>query len=147
MPGKRPAGLNEFGIASYKSVDNFAAREVEFILSIGGIDLKTGMRLGDNLDLAGLRATFRRGFPEHRPGRRQRARLDGEDKSGSLDAVDYIADLRQAQDLAKLPVGRRVVVIGGGMTAVDIAVQTKLLGAEDVTIAYRRGQDRMNARI
>ncbi|MEP1155293.1 MAG: FAD-dependent oxidoreductase, partial [Roseibium sp.] len=71
--------------------------------------------------------------------------IDGEDMSGALDAVDYIADLRQATDLSRLPVGRRVVVIGGGMTAVDIAVQTRLLGAEDVTIAYRRGQDRMNA--
>jgi glutamate synthase (NADPH/NADH) small chain len=44
-----------------------------------------------------------------------------------------------------LPIGRRVVVIGGGMTAVDAAVQAKLLGAEEVTIAYRRGKDQMNA--
>jgi glutamate synthase (NADPH/NADH) small chain len=47
--------------------------------------------------------------------------------------------------MAKLPIGRRVVVIGGGMTAVDAAVQSKLLGAEDVTIFYRRGQEHMNA--
>jgi glutamate synthase (NADPH/NADH) small chain len=46
---------------------------------------------------------------------------------------------------ASLPVGRRVVVIGGGMTAIDIAVQSKALGAEEVTIAYRRGQESMNA--
>ena len=38
-----------------------------------------------------------------------------------MDAVDFIAELRQAGDLAKLPVGRRVVVIGGGMTAIDVA--------------------------
>ncbi len=41
-----------------------------------------------------------------------------------------------------VPVGRDVVVIGGGMTAVDAAVQSKLLGAENVTIVYRRGQGR-----
>ena len=46
---------------------------------------------------------------------------------------------------ATLPVGRRVVVIGGGMTAIDAAVQSKLLGAEDVTIVYRRGQPEMKA--
>jgi glutamate synthase (NADPH/NADH) small chain len=62
-----------------------------------------------------------------------------------MDAVDYIADLRQAKNLSKLPVGRRIVVIGGGMTAIDIASQTKRLGAEDVTIIYRRGPKQMGA--
>jgi dihydropyrimidine dehydrogenase (NAD+) subunit PreT len=60
-------------------------------------------------------------------------------------AVDYIADLRQAKNISKLPVARRVLVIGGGMTAIDIAVQSKLLGAEDVTILYRRGPKHMKA--
>ncbi|TMV44869.1 dihydropyrimidine dehydrogenase, partial [Thioclava sp. BHET1] len=53
--------------------------------------------------------------------------------------------LRQSVDLSTLSIGRDVVVIGGGMTAVDAAVQAKLLGAQTVTIAYRRGQDRMGA--
>ena len=44
-----------------------------------------------------------------------------------------------------MPVGRDVVVIGGGMTAVDAAVQSKLLGAQNVTMVYRRGKDRMSA--
>ncbi|MEE4014219.1 NAD(P)-dependent oxidoreductase [Roseibium sp. FZY0029] len=142
---EKAGGLNEYGIASYKSVDDFAAKEVDFILSIGGIEVRTGMRLGTNLDLASLRAEYDAVFLGIGLGGVNALGLDGEDKSGAIDAVDYIADLRQAKDLAELPVGRRIVVIGGGMTAVDIAVQTKLLGAEDVTIAYRRGQDRMNA--
>jgi glutamate synthase (NADPH/NADH) small chain len=61
------------------------------------------------------------------------------------DAVAYIAELRQAKDLAALPVGRRIIVIGGGMTAIDVADQTKRLGAEDVTIVYRREQAKMPA--
>ncbi|MEM9632143.1 MAG: NAD(P)-dependent oxidoreductase [Pseudomonadota bacterium] len=142
---EKAGGLNEYGIASYKSVDDFAQREVEFILSIGGIELKNGMRLGDNLDLDDLRSAYDAVFLGIGLGGVNALGLAGEDKTGSLDAVDYIADLRQAKELSKLPVGRRIVVIGGGMTAVDIAVQTKLLGAEDVTIAYRRGQERMNA--
>ncbi|MEP4767122.1 MAG: NAD(P)-dependent oxidoreductase [Roseibium sp.] len=141
----KAGGLNEFGIASYKSVDNFAAREVEFVLSIGGIELKTGQRLGENIDLASLRASYDAVFLSIGLGGVNALGLDNEDKNGSIDAVDYIADLRQSDDVSKLAVGRNIVVIGGGMTAVDIAVQTKLLGAEDVTIAYRRGQDRMNA--
>ena len=109
--------------------------EVEFVLSIGGIDLKTGTRLGDNLNLADLRASYDAVFLGIGLGGVNALGLNDEDKGGSLDAVDYIANLRQAHDLGKLPVGRRVVVIGGGMTAVDIAVQTKLLGADDVTLA------------
>ena len=61
------------------------------------------------------------------------------------DAVDFIAELRQVEALPTLPVGRHVVVIGGGMTAVDAAVQLKLLGAEDVAMVYRRGRERMKA--
>ncbi|MEC8155784.1 MAG: FAD-dependent oxidoreductase, partial [SAR324 cluster bacterium] len=64
---------------------------------------------------------------------------------GVHSAVDYIEDLRQAQNLENLPVGRRVVVIGGGSTAIDIAVQSKKLGAEDVTMVYRRGPEQMSA--
>jgi glutamate synthase (NADPH/NADH) small chain len=44
-------------------------------------------------------------------------------------------------------VGRRVVVIGGGMTAVDVAVQSKLLGAQDVALVYRRDKDSMSASV
>ena len=72
-------------------------------------------------------------------------RAEGENAAGAENAVEFIAALRQAEDLAALPVGRRVVVIGGGMTAIDAAVQSKLLGAEQVTICYRRGQEHMNA--
>jgi glutamate synthase (NADPH/NADH) small chain len=72
-------------------------------------------------------------------------RAEGEEAEGVENAVDYIGTLRQAQDMAQLPVGRRVVVIGGGMTAIDAAVQARLLGAEEVTICYRRGREHMNA--
>ncbi len=69
----------------------------------------------------------------------------GAERAGVRPAVDFIADLRQAADLAALPVGRRVVVIGGGMTAIDAGVQAKKLGAEEVTIVYRRGRELMGA--
>ncbi len=58
---------------------------------------------------------------------------------------DFIARLRQAGDPGDVAVGRNVVVIGGGMTAIDAAVQSKKLGAECVTIVYRRGQQQMPA--
>jgi glutamate synthase (NADPH/NADH) small chain len=71
--------------------------------------------------------------------------VPGDDQESVFDAVRFIAHLRQAADLTQLPVGRNVVVIGGGMTAIDAAVQSKLLGAMNVTLAYRRGRDAMGA--
>lgn len=142
---KKAGGLNEFGIASYKSTNDFAAREVDWLLGIGGITIETGKALGADLSLDDLAAKYDAVFLSVGLGGVNALSVDGEDKSGVSDAVDFIADLRQASDLTSLPVGRDVMVIGGGMTAVDAAVQSKLLGARNVTIAYRRGRDRMGA--
>ena len=138
-------GLNEFGIAAYKTVDNFAQREVVYILDIGGITVEAGKRLGRDITLAQLRGDFDAVFLGLGMGAVKALDQPGEDLAGVEDAVGYIAELRQADDLAELPVGRRVVVIGGGMTAIDIAVQSKRLGAEDVTMVYRRGREQMKA--
>jgi dihydropyrimidine dehydrogenase (NAD+) subunit PreT len=141
----KAGGLNEYGIAAYKVVDDFAAREIEFILSVGGIRIETGKRLGRDVTLADLTQRYDGVFLGLGLPKTNALGVPGEDLPGVLDAVDWIAELRQAKDLTKLTVGRRIAVIGGGMTAVDVAVQSKLLGAEDVTILYRRGQDKMNA--
>ena len=143
----KPGGLNEYGIAAYKSVDSFAQAEVDWLLQIGGIAMQTGLSLGRDLTLDRLKAEYDAVFLGIGLGGVNALGLDGEDKNGMLDAVDFIADLRQADDLSKLPIGRDVVVIGGGMTAVDAAVQSKLLGALNVSLVYRRGRDRMNASV
>ena len=142
---EKPGGLNEYGIASYKTVDGFAQAEVDWLLKIGGITVETGRALGNGLDLDTLRAEYDAVFLGIGLAGVNALRAEGEDKDGVLDAVDFISDLRQAGDLSSLPVGRSVVVIGGGMTAVDAAVQSKLLGAEDVTIVYRRDRKSMPA--
>ncbi|MDG1378218.1 MAG: NAD(P)-dependent oxidoreductase [Yoonia sp.] len=141
----KAGGLNEFGIASYKSTNDFAAREVDWLLGIGGITIEAGKALGADLSLDDLSAQYDAVFLGVGLGGVNSLSVDGENESGVSDAVDFIADLRQTSDLASLPVGRDVVVIGGGMTAVDAAVQSKLLGARNVTIAYRRGRDCMSA--
>jgi glutamate synthase (NADPH/NADH) small chain len=141
----KAGGLNEYGIAAYKSPDNFAQAEVDFILSIGGITVETGKALGRDINLAELRRSYDAVFLAIGLGGVNALNIGDEDKSGVEDAVDYIAELRQAKDLGSLPVGRRVVVVGGGMTAIDIASQSKRLGAEDVTIVYRRGPEKMGA--
>ena len=142
---RKPGGLNEYGIAAYKTVDDFAQREVDFILSIGGITIETGQALGRDFSLGDLKQDFDAVFLGMGLAGVNALGTEGETARGSIDAVDWIAELRQAEDLAKMPVGRRVVVIGGGMTAIDAAVQSKLLGAEEVTIVYRRGEADMKA--
>ena len=140
----RPGGLNEYGIAAYKSVDGFAQAEVDWLLQIGGITVETG-KLGEGLDLDELRERFDAVFLGVGLAGVNALNVEGSEREGVRDAVDFIAELRQASDLSALPVGRHVVVIGGGMTAVDAAVQSKLLGAETSTIVYRRGRERMGA--
>ena len=144
---KKPGGLNEFGIASYKTTDGFAQAEVDWLLKIGGIRLEHEKRLGGEITLDGLKAEFDAVFLGLGLGGVNALSADGADKSGVTDAVEFISELRQAGDLADLAIGRDVIVIGGGMTAVDAAVQAKLLGALNVTLAYRRGRDRMNASV
>jgi dihydropyrimidine dehydrogenase (NAD+) subunit PreT len=144
-PMQKLGGLNEYGIAAYKTVDDFAAREVEYILGIGGIEVRTGVGLGKDVSLGELRKTYDAVFLGFGLAGVNGLGLDGEQIEGVANAVDYIAALRQAPEKAALPVGRRVVVIGGGMTAIDIAVQSKALGAEVVTMVYRRGPENMNA--
>jgi glutamate synthase (NADPH/NADH) small chain len=141
----KAGGLNEYGIASYKATNGFAQREVDWLLSIGGIEIRTGIELGRDVTLAELEAGYDAVFLGIGLAGVNALRAEGEEKAGVRDAVEFIAELRQTADLSRLPVGRDVVVIGGGMTAVDAAVQSKLLGAENVTIVYRRGQDRMSA--
>ena len=138
-------GLNEYGIAAYKTVEDFAQREVKFILSLGGITAKTGTALGRDVTLSQLRKDYDAVFLGLGLGGVNALGLEAEDLAGVEDAVKYIAELRQAKDKSKLKVGRKVVVIGGGNTAIDIAVQSKRLGAEDVTLVYRRGAEHMSA--
>jgi glutamate synthase (NADPH/NADH) small chain len=124
--------------------DQRAQKEVEFILGIGGIEVRTTRTLGVDFSLASLRAEYDAVFLGMGHADVNRLDLRHENVSGVHDAVDYIARIRQ-ENLEQIPVGRRVVVIGGGNTAIDIAVQTKKLGAESVTLVYRRGRDDMPA--
>jgi len=141
----KAGGLNEYGLASYKTTDNFAQSELQWLLGIGGIELRTGWKLETSAQLDALRADFDALFLGIGLAATHQLEIPGEELPGVQDAVDFIATLRQSADLSALPIGRRVVVIGGGMTAVDAAVQAKLLGAEEVHMVYRRGLEQMSA--
>jgi glutamate synthase (NADPH/NADH) small chain len=143
----RPAagGLNEYGLAAYKMAGDFAQAELDWLLKIGGITLQLDWQLQTADQLQALRDHFDAVFLAVGLARTPHLGIPGEALNGVRDAVDFIAELRQASDLADVPVGQRVVVIGGGMTAIDAAVQSKLLGADSVHVVYRRGPETMGA--
>jgi len=141
----KSGGLNEYGIATYKTVDDFAQKEVDYVLSIGGIEVKHDQQLGRDFSLSDLQGQYDAVFLGLGLAGVNALRVDNENLPGVDDAVDFIAALRQAGNKGDIAIGRRVVVLGGGMTAIDAAVQAKLLGAEEVTICYRRGKEHMNA--
>ncbi len=141
----KSGGLNEYGLASYKTPGNFAQAEVQWLLGLGGIEIRNDWKLLSTAQLEALRSEFDAVFLGMGLASTAALGLPGEDLKGVQDAVDFIAALRQSDDLSTLPVGRRVIVIGGGMTAVDAAVQSKLLGAEVVHMVYRRGPEQMSA--
>ena len=142
---EKAGGLNEYGIAAYKTVDDFAQREVAWLCSVGGIEIKSGVTLGRDVTLDALRKQHDAVFLAiGLTGVRELA-MEGEDLGGVMNAVDFIEQVREASDLGSVPVGRRVVVIGGGNTAVDAAVQSRKLGATTVSMVYRRGVETMSA--
>lgn len=142
---EKPGGLNEYGLAAYKMVDDFAQREVKFLLGIGGIEIKYQQKLGQNLHLDTLRSQYDGIFIGVGLTSTNSLNIENEQLSGIDDAISFIETLRQAKDKSMLTVGNDVVVIGGGNTAIDAAIQAKRLGAENVTLVYRRSQQQMSA--
>ena len=141
----KAGGLNEYGIAAYKTVEGFAQAEVDWLLQIGGIDIRFGQALGRDVSLDALTDAYDAVFVGIGLSAAYALDIPGADLPGVESALDFISRLRQSEDLSALPVGQDVVVIGGGMTAVDAAVQSKLLGARTVTLVYRRDRAQMPA--
>ena len=137
-------GLNEYGLATYKTAGDFAQQEIDWLLSIGGISTRCSQQLGRDFTLDQLLVEYDAVFLGLGLSGVNALGIDEPQLTGLRAAVDFIAELRQS-DPAQVPIGRRVVVIGGGMTAVDAAVQSRLLGAEEVTMVYRRGPESMAA--
>ncbi|MEC5405911.1 NAD(P)-dependent oxidoreductase [Paraburkholderia sp. MPAMCS5] len=142
---EKAGGLNEYGIAAYKTVDDFAQREVAWLCSVGGITIRHGVSLGRDLELDTLRKQHDAVFLAIGLTGVRALAMEGETMSGVMNAVDFIEQVRRARDFGTVPVGRRVVVIGGGNTAVDAAVQSRKLGATSVAMVYRRGVESMSA--
>ncbi|MEI6949695.1 NAD(P)-dependent oxidoreductase [Paraflavisolibacter sp. H34] len=130
-------GLMTYGVAAYKVTPEFCQQEVDFITSVGGIDIRYNHELGKDIYLAQLQQQFDAVYLGIGVGLANRLYIPGEDLEGVADAICFIYDIR-TRGYAQVPVGNRVAVIGMGMTAIDAATQARRLGAEEVTMVYRR---------
>jgi glutamate synthase (NADPH/NADH) small chain len=138
-------GLNTYGVAEYKMTPAFALREVAWVRELG-VEIRTGVTVGKDVSLAELERDYAAIFIGVGLGRVAKLRIPGEELPGVFDALDFIAVLKTDRAAASAKVsGKRVVVIGGGNTAIDAATQSARLGAAEVTIVYRRGRDEMPA--
>lgn len=133
----KAGGLMTYGIAAYKVTPEFCEAEVNYITSIGGIDIKYEHELGKNISLSDLQKNYDAVYLGIGVGLARQLDIPGEDLEGVEDAIRFIYDIRD-KGFDKVPVGNKVAVVGMGMTAIDAATQAKRLGAHDVTMVYRR---------
>lgn len=136
-------GLMTYGIAAYKVTPAFCEEEVDFITSLGGIDIKYDFEFGKDIALNQLQQDYDAVYLGIGVGLANKLNIPGEELAGVEDAIKFIYNIR-AKGFANVPVGQKVAVIGMGMTAIDAATQAKRLGAKDVTMIYRRSEAEKN---
>jgi dihydropyrimidine dehydrogenase (NAD+) subunit PreT len=131
----RPGGLNTYGIAEYKLKSDVALAEVQDILDLG-VELRTGVTVDA---IEPLLADYDAVFVGVGLGSTKKLGIPGDNLAGVVDALTFIQHLK-THPYHETAVGRHVVVIGAGNTAIDAVTQAKRLGAAASTIVYRRGE-------
>jgi glutamate synthase (NADPH/NADH) small chain len=137
-----PGGLNTLGIAAYKISTEYALGEVERVREMG-VDIRLGVTV-DGAALRQLMEDHHAVFLGIGLGQTASLGVPGEDGPGVVEALDFIFQTHR-KPLTECRVGREVVVIGGGNTAIDAAAAALRLGARRATIAYRRTPAEMPA--
>lgn len=133
-------GLMTYGIAAYKVTPQFCDDEVNFITAVGGITIKYQKELGKDISLEELQKNYDAVYLAIGVGMARQLDIPGENTPGVEDAISFIYTLRN-NGFSSVAVGDNVAVIGLGMTAIDAATQAKRLGANKVTILYRRTEN------
>ena len=139
----QPGGLDAYGIAAYKMRAGDVMREIEMIRDLG-VEFRSGVEVGRDVALAELEREYDAVFVGIGLGATEALNIPGEELTGGRDALTFIEETKTLP-LHEVEVGRRVAVIGGGNTAIDVVTAAKRLGAEQVYMVYRRGPEEMSA--
>jgi dihydropyrimidine dehydrogenase (NAD+) subunit PreT len=138
-----PGGLNTYGIAEYKMRGPIALAEARMIIALG-VEVKSGVTVGRDISFEDLRAQYDAVLVAVGLAETRRLGIPGEELPGVIDALRFIEHLK-THPYDATPVGKNVVVVGAGNTAIDAVTQSKRLGAHTATIVYRRGEEQMPA--
>ncbi len=135
-------GMMAVGIPAYRLPRNELAAEIAIIEKMG-VEIKTGVAFGQDITLESLKADgFKAVFLATGLHGSRRLGVPGEDMDGVLPGVDF---LREAALNKRIALGKKVVVIGGGNVAIDVALTAKRLGAADVSMVCLESRDEMPA--
>ena len=135
-------GLNVTGVAPYKMRADAALSEVEWVLGIGGIEVRTSTAVGEHVSLAELEKTHDAVFVGVGLGADSALGVPGEGLEGVCGAVEWIERFKTGR--VPLDGVRRCVIVGGGNTAIDAAREAKGFGIESVTMVYRGAEASMS---
>lgn len=138
-----PGGLDTYGIVSYREPLEVSLFEADLVKSLG-VTYHLGIDIQGPHDWEEIRSRHDAIVIAVGMGRVPRLNIPGEDLLGVYDALDLI-EATKTQPLADLVLGDNVIVVGAGNTAVDAATCAKRLGAQSVTIVYRRDERAMPA--
>ncbi|HJX69208.1 MAG TPA: FAD-dependent oxidoreductase, partial [Dehalococcoidia bacterium] len=139
----KPGGMLQVGIPEYRLSKEVVRKEIEYIAKLG-VDIKTGVEVGKDISVGELRKEFNAIFIGIGAHQGMELKVPGEELPGVLQGVEFLRNVNLGM---RAKVGRKVAVIGGGNTALDCARTAKRLGAEEVTILYRRTRAEMPASI
>jgi glutamate synthase (NADPH/NADH) small chain len=139
----KPTGLTVHGIAPYKITNEEVLREVEYLQNQLGFEIHYNSLINSKDQLEKLENAYDAIFVGVGLGETAILELDGEDKKGVIGAVEFIEELRMKQHQVRVP--NKVVVIGGGNTAMDAASEAARMGARKIVLAYRNSKDNMGA--
>jgi heterodisulfide reductase subunit A-like polyferredoxin len=137
----KPGGMLQVGIPEYRLPKEVVRKEIEYITKLG-VEIKTGVEVGKDITVGELRKEFSAIFIGVGAHQGMELKVPGEELPGVLQGVDFLRNVNLGK---KVRVGRKVAVIGGGNTALDCARTAKRLGADEVTILYRRTRAEMPA--
>jgi dihydropyrimidine dehydrogenase (NAD+) subunit PreT len=138
-----PGGLNTTGIAPYKLRADDALHEVDWVVSLG-VEIRAGVEIGKDLSGAQLLSAYDAVFLGVGLGADSKLDLPGEDGPGVYGATAWIEAMKLAPATSRPADLDRVVIVGGGNTAIDMARECAQLGAREVVMVYRRSAREMS---
>ncbi len=138
----KAGGMLRYGIPEYRLPNKILDFEIA-LLQRSGFTIRCGVTLGRDLTLAQLRAEHDAVLIAHGAWRHNPMRVPGEDAAGVVSGIGFLREVQEGGRAAGSLAGQRVVVVGGGNTAIDAARTALRLGAASVIISYRRGKAEM----